>query len=329
MSDTPSELGFFPVMHSLLAVDALAHLLQMHYSLTNVRCQLIKATIRDTYQVTAAQYTAILSIYHVNQRTAEEIRAEVELLTYLRAHGIIVPVAIRQNSGETLLTLHTQEGRRYAVLFTFIEGQQFSRTPDPTLARDLGQQLAHLHQVVDTLSYSLPRPFIDEQTMLTLPITAFETALQRSQEVVYLRQVANLLQPIFEQLPKHPPYYGLIHGDVSASNTLIMPDHRLALLDFDFAGWGWRIYDIATYLSDLAFFRADPASIQAFLAGYEHIRLLTDLERHALPAFEAARHIFSLGVPALHVNEWGSHSLSDRFVTTLLAHIQDRLTYLR
>jgi len=288
-----------------------------------VRCQLIKGTIRDTYHVVSDQRAAILSIYRVNQRTLPEINAEMELLAYARSHGIIVPVAVPQSSGESLLTLQAPEGKRQAVLFTFIDGQQLSRTPDPQKARDLGQRLARLHQILDTVRHHVARPLLEEHSLLTYPILAFETAVQRLQDVAYLHHVARSLEPVWQQIPKQPPYYGLIHGDVSASNTLITGDGQLALLDFDFSGWGWRVYDVATYLSDLAYFKADPASARAFLAGYQELRGLTEAERRAIPAFEAVRHIFSLGVPAIHVNEWGSTYLSDRFITSLLDHIRE------
>lgn len=40
-----------PVHWSLVRMDALAQALEAAYGLTRVRCQLIKATINDTYQV--------------------------------------------------------------------------------------------------------------------------------------------------------------------------------------------------------------------------------------------------------------------------------------
>ena len=78
-------------------------------------------------------------------------------------------------------------------------------------------------------------------------------------------------------------------------------------------------------VSDLDFFRADPNSKQAFVAGYQQIRPLLEFEQQAIPAFEAARHIFSLGVPAAHINEWGRARLTDRLVAALLDHIRDRI----
>jgi len=40
-----------PVHRSLMRVDALAEMIEEAYGLSQVRCQLIKATINDTYQV--------------------------------------------------------------------------------------------------------------------------------------------------------------------------------------------------------------------------------------------------------------------------------------
>jgi hypothetical protein len=40
---------------------------------------------------------------------------------------------------------------------------------------------------------------------------------------------------------------------------------------------------------------------------------------------EAARHAFGLGIPALHVDEWGSAYLSDRMIDVLLGAIRQSL----
>ena len=57
------------------------------------------------------------------------------------------------------------------------------------------------------------------------------------------------LQPIADDTLRYLhdlPTDGLIHGDIDASNALIMPNEQIALLDFDFFGPGWRGYDLGT-----------------------------------------------------------------------------------
>jgi Ser/Thr protein kinase RdoA (MazF antagonist) len=116
-----------------------------------------------------------------------------------------------------------------------------------------------------------------------------------------------------------------VHGDVIPSNAQVTPAGEVALLDFDFCGYGWRAYDVATYLGEVRFWDAPPAVAAAFLAGYQEIRQLAGWERAALPVLEAARHVFGLGIPALHVDEWGSAYLSDRMIDGLLGAIRQSL----
>jgi Ser/Thr protein kinase RdoA (MazF antagonist) len=146
--------------------------------------------------------------------------------------------------------------------------------------------------------------------------------------VAYLREAAAALRPRIAALPAGQPYYGLVHGDVIPSNAQVTPEGEIALLDFDFCGYGWRVYDLATYRGEVRFWDAPPAAADAFLAGYEEVRPLESWERAAIPLFEAARHIHSLGTPALMVNEWGSAYLSDRMVDTLLTCVRASLAEL-
>jgi Ser/Thr protein kinase RdoA (MazF antagonist) len=60
---------------------------------------------------------------------------------------------------------------------------------------------------------------------------------------------------------------------------------------------GWRAYDIASYLAVIRGLPEESIWEAAFLGGYEQICPITQVEREALPVFEAVRHIFSIGIP--------------------------------
>lgn len=322
----PRALHTLPVARSMVAVDALARLLEAVYGLADVRCQLIKGTIRDTYRVTARDGPYVLSIYRHGRRSAAEIAAELDLLDFLVAGGVRVAPAVRQRSGERLLGIEAPEGVRYGVLFTFIPGRHLERQPEPALARRYGRAIGQVHRLADTLPPVLNRPRIDVEQMLDRPLAAIASVVtHRPADVAFLREAAALLRPKIAALPTEAPYHGLIHGDVIPSNAQVTPEGEIGLLDFDFCGYGWRVYDLATYLGEVRFWRADPACADAFLAGYEEVRPLVDWERAAMPLFEVARHVQSLGTPAENVDEWGSAYLSDRMIDTLLDNIRDRL----
>lgn len=85
-----------------------------------------------------------------------------------------------------------------------------------------------------------------------------------------------------------PDRFGLIHCDFLAENLLVKGDH-ITLLDFDDAGYGWHLFDIATALA-MATLRDDSDDLRsAFVAGYRRYRQLSDEDLARLPLFLALR----------------------------------------
>jgi Ser/Thr protein kinase RdoA (MazF antagonist) len=159
--------------------------------------------------------------------------------------------------------------------------------------------------------------------MLDRPLAAFARVVTHRPDVATeLQEVADALHPRIATLPVEPPGFGLIHGDVIPSNAQVTPQGDVAVLDFDFCGDGWRVYDVATYLWEVRFWQTPWEAARAFLDGYQEVRPLAGWEEDALPVFETARGIVALGTPALHADTWGSAYLSDRLIERLLVGIR-------
>ena len=76
----------------------------------------------------------------------------------------------------------------------------------------------------------------------------------------------------------------MIHADLHQGNVFISHD-KMYLIDFDDAGFGWYLYDIAVALYEYNF-EEDYQTIEAaFLDGYTKHRVLTDAHRALLPMF--------------------------------------------
>ena len=65
--------------------------------------------------------------------------------------------------------------------------------------------------------------------------------------------------------------FGLIHADVLRENLLVR-DGALTLIDFDDSGYGFRLYDLGTALSQNLYEPAYPAIRDALIAGYSETR---------------------------------------------------------
>src|SRR5437762_7810372 len=99
MSDDRTPGDSFPVIRSMVSVEALRLVLQSTYGLGDVRCQLIKGTMSDTYLVRAGDGSYVFRIYRHKQRTSTEIIAELDLLAHLKTAGLTVARAIPQQNG--------------------------------------------------------------------------------------------------------------------------------------------------------------------------------------------------------------------------------------
>lgn len=78
--------------------------------------------------------------------------------------------------------------------------------------------------------------------------------------------------------------YGLIHADLVPEN-LLNEDGRLKLIDFDDAGYGWYMFELATALYFNVEHPSYPDIVRALLAGYRSVRPLSDADVAQLPLF--------------------------------------------
>jgi Ser/Thr protein kinase RdoA (MazF antagonist) len=118
-------------------------------------------------------------------------------------------------------------------------------------------------------------------------------ALSESERTLLVRARDRVREEL-SALPRSPRSYGLIHADFAPEN-LIVDGSRVRLIDFDDAGYGWHLFEIAT---TLYFHIGQPyfATIErAMLAGYRSTRELNSADEALLPLFYTARGFTYLG----------------------------------
>ncbi|MEZ4868981.1 MAG: phosphotransferase [Caldilineaceae bacterium] len=292
---------FFPVQRSVLQTAALTDRVLSNYTLdAPITCQLYHRGMNDTYLVTADDFQGMLRISLGGWRTQAHIEAEITLLQWLGEHGFTTPQPIRRQDGAYLQSLHAPEGERYAVLFTFVDGEP-SADLDPEQSRCYGQLVARLHCATDEIP-PLARFHHDTEHLIDQSLRHFRPYFAHAPEATdFLTTVREQLRTVVEQLPQTAPIYGLCHGDLRAEHIYFRDEGAPSLIDFDEAGYGWRIYDISTFIWPLVFpgnSDADGALRNAFLAGYQTVRPLSTAELTALPYFVLLRHLWAAGTAA-------------------------------
>src|SRR5579864_52029 len=88
--------------------------------------------------------------------------------------------------------------------------------------------------------------------------------------------------------------YSLIHADLVPENILVDGTH-LQVIDFDDAGFGWHMFELATSLYFIRRESVYPEARDALIEGYRHVRPLPQTQLACLPMFLAARGSTYLG----------------------------------
>ena len=88
--------------------------------------------------------------------------------------------------------------------------------------------------------------------------------------------------------------YSLIHADLHSGNLLVN-DETLAVIDFDDAGFGWHLYDLAVALRPYQHQPLYGPIAKAVLRGYRSRRPLTDEAAGRIPMFMLIRRLASIG----------------------------------
>lgn len=295
---------YFPVQRSILLTEALETQVLTNYNFEEpVTCRLLHRGMNDTYLVKGATFKCILRISKAEWHTYEQALAEIELINLLAEHNIPVAKPILRKDGTYLQTLNAPEGTRYAVAFTHTNGSvpnEFGKEH----AYACGEALAKIHSLTDQHPvqydrYEIGLDYLLNNALLDAKDNPFFGHHQ--DDLAYLADMKQRLTKVINQLPRTAPAYGVCHGDFHHANIHFNQQNEWVIFDFDYFGYGWRVYDISSFLWRLNF----PASItnydtlkEAILTAYQTIRPLTDLEIEALPAFLVLHHIWAAGLGA-------------------------------
>ena len=194
-----------------------------------------------------------LRLHREGYRSDAQLVSELRWMAALEAQGMQVPRPIPSRSG---LLVERVEGVQVDVL-TWLPGQMLGKQGALDGVRDrgalvhqLGGLLAQLHDISDAwvpdAGFTRPRwdaaGLVGDQPLwdrfwLHPDLTASETAL-----FLAARDQARL-----DLAALQAPDFGLIHADAITEN-LMLHEGRLSLIDFDDGGFGYRDFDVATFL---------------------------------------------------------------------------------
>src|SRR5581483_956559 len=142
--------AYFPATHSILSMNALLAYAQERYDIGGaITCRFLNLGLNDTYLLQTSTGKYILRVYRMGWRSLSDVSYEVEMLLHLQCKGVQVSFPLTMKDGSLVSMLNTLEGPRYAVLFTYAEGEEPPRPRDEAYSLAYGRAVAQIHNALD------------------------------------------------------------------------------------------------------------------------------------------------------------------------------------
>lgn len=249
-----------------------------------------------------------LRLHRPGYQSAATIAAELDWTSALARAGFPAPMPVATVTGGWL----AESGGRLASCVTWLEGRPLGVAgtplgPDgPARMAEVGALLARLHGATDALDLpaTTDRHAWDAAGLLgAAPLWGrfWDTPATDDAGRALLAAARDVALARLAALRDGGGDYGLIHADALRENILVTPE-GLALIDFDDAGWGFRMYDLGTAMVQCLGERCAGAQAAALLEGYAARRSLPGTAQDlvlftALRAFASAGWILSRTAP--------------------------------
>lgn len=274
------------------------------------RLTLIKERENSVYAFDNGERRYALRVHRRGYHDDRALASEHLWVRALAAAGLAVPEAIRTRDGRDFVHVSTEHigAPRQVDLLAWIDGEALGSV-EAGLGRDagrieaiyrcMGATAAQFHN--QAANWAPPEGFyrhswdlhglLGEQPFWgrfweLAELTAAQRAL-----VIKARAVLALELKDYGRSKNN---YSLIHADFVPENLLVQGD-RVQVVDFDDAGFGWHMFELATALYFIQDDPAYPLATSALIAGYRQRRPLADADVARLPAFLAARSLTYLG----------------------------------
>lgn len=249
---------------------------------------------------------AALRLHRPGYHSEAALRSELLWMDDLRRNGLSVPQPIAAGDGVLLVRLNGAEPQ-FADLIGWVEGRQIGEGGKPLehpaneIARiyhSLGAAMAMMHDISDrwTPPSDFSRPAWDGAGLLgENPLWGrfWDCAGLSVAGGAFLADLRSRLQRRLDAVGATLDY-GLIHADLVRENVLV-DGERVAVIDFDDCGYGFRLFDIATALLRSRRDRHYESIKASLVAGYRSQRALGDGALAHLPLFMLLRALTYIG----------------------------------
>jgi len=315
------------VQHSIVSPAALLKVIQRQYpSIGASVCELMEQGCNDNYRIKAKRQDYAVRLYRLDWWPKKDIDEELRMLEVMRRNKLNVCRPVRNKNKQRYIKIKAPEGIRFAVLFAFIPGQHLGfkiGTGTQELVQ-LGHRVAEMHTIADNMKQPVQRWTIGFDNVVNSFLENAPLVLgHREKDLKYLQGLASQLEEVILGQPEGAYNFGLCHGDLHIHNVMLQPDGEIALFDFDWSGYSWRAYDLATVWWALTRNNKSMTQWRAFLRGYTQLRKLTKQEKKFMPWFVVFRQFEFLNFQLSMRKHIGTTWLSDAYYDFHIKFIKD------
>ena len=284
-------------------LERAAHHALSHWNLDGASLHLIKYRENAVFCVDKDGSKTALRLHRHGYHSDDELRSELQWMQALLQADVMVPTVVPTNSGELFLRYAADglPGELQIDLFEWIDGEQLGSveegvTNEAEIDRTygaLGELAARIHN--QAAHWNLPHGFVRHawdahglvgEDPFWGQFWKLESASKS--EIALLKRGQNRVFNDLSRLEQSSETYSMIHADFAPENILVN-DANIHLIDFDDAGFGWHLFELAT---SLYFIQSEPyfdQAKEALVRGYRIHRQLSDEQLELLPLHLLAR----------------------------------------
>lgn len=254
----------------------------------------------------------VLRIHRPGYNSLAEMQSEVAWVEALRAGAIETAVPRPALDGAFYVPVELDDGpTRYAGAVEWLAGSPLEDAleADPASAPVLYRQLGRIAGGIraHSESWEVPAGFARRRWDADAfvgpdPLWGrfWESPALNAQQQDVLIAARDRLREQLGSLPVDRTRFGMIHADFHANNVMITSDRhsgsqRSVAIDFDDAGFGWYIHEVAVALYRAHETDSYQAARDALLSGYREVHPLGEDEVDLLETFFTVRALMVVG----------------------------------
>jgi Ser/Thr protein kinase RdoA (MazF antagonist) len=253
---------------------------------------------------------AVLRVHRSGYHSDAELNSEFIWMRALETAGIPVPRVIRSRHGRDfeVVAMPAVGGARQIDVFEWIDGHQLGSVESGISGESAA--IAEQYQMIGAVAARMHNHAAGWQCPAGFRRHAWDAAglvgeqpfwgrfwelaaLTPGQKSLLVRARTKIAGEL-AAYGTTPDRYGLIHADLVPENLLI-DGNRVQVIDFDDAGFGWHLFELATSLYFITGDSLYPTARESLIRGYRTEREMPDEALAWLPLFLAVRGTTYLG----------------------------------